>query len=93
MLTRKLWNRFRKRFAVELRVASMDEQMEDLVDQGYLVRNGTHETTGEPLYSVNYMKHPEATPADEEDVVLLKMEDGEVVPGLRIFLSEGYKEA
>lgn len=71
----------------------LEIEFEELVDQGYLLRNGFDERTEEPLYCLNYMKHPNATEEEEEDVIMLRLPDGSVQQGLRIFLKEGWEEA
>ena len=56
-----------------------------LVDQGYLLESGIDDT-GQKRYSINYMKHPEATPEEENDFVMMRLPSGIVVQGLRKYL-------
>ncbi len=74
-------------------LTEIEQEMEDLVADGYLLRKGVDEDTGELLYGLNYMKHPDATLEDENDVITLKLPGGIFERGLRIFLKDGFEEA
>ena len=68
-------------------MVDVGKDLDLLVLQGYLLDKGLDEN-GEKLYSINYMKHPEATPEEENDFVMMRLPSGQVVQGLRKYVEE-----